>query len=344
MKLKFAEVIRVTLFVLIGACLIYVVHSSLSRLTVTEKEGYHLKALFRDLRQLQVGDEVRLAGVRVGSIVDTYLDKDLAVALIKIEKRYQIPEDSIATILMSGLLGSNYVAIAPGSSTKELTNEMYIETRSSADLSSVIHRFGKIGKRLDRILEGVEEGLLGESTEGDEADEEVQKSKKTPSLLADLGNFFRENRPKFNNIIDSIEKVSHNLAQGEGTLGKLIQEDKAYDELLSMMQEIKEAANKVDVLIENVQEITNRLKNGEGVLAKLLSDQQTSKDFDNIVKNLREFSEKLNNDKSTLGRLVTDDTLYRKAEDALSKVEKAGDSINHTGPVTAVGVAASALF
>ncbi len=341
MKPKLSEIIKVSAFVFLGLVMIYIVHSALTKLSLGKTQGYNVKALFRDLRQLQLGDDVRLAGVRVGSVADTYLENDLAVAILRIDKKYQIPEDSIATILMSGLLGANYVAITPGTNPKDLVNGALIQTRCSADLSSVINRFGKIGQRLDRILSNFDEPAEEESTEEEPISGKPTKGK---SFFANLTGFFNENRSKMDSIIENLNTITTHLANGEGTVGKLLKEDKAYNDLLDMMHEIREAADKTDTLIAHVQEMVDKFQKGEGALAKLLSDEKIGKDVEDIVTNFREFSEKLNSDKTTLGRLITSDGLYTKAEDALNKVDKAADSINNNGPITAVGVAATALF
>ncbi|MDR0647210.1 MAG: MlaD family protein [Puniceicoccales bacterium] len=336
MKTKLSDSLRVFSFVLFGIILMYIVYTVLTKLSIHKHEGYYLKALFSDVRQLQVGDDVRVAGVRVGNVINTYLDKDLAVAVFHIEKRYRIPEDSVATILMAGLLGSNYVSITPGNSHALLKDDAYVKTQQTSDLSSVVQQFSKVGKKLDRILGSVEEGLVG----GDEK----ENATSNPSLLKELGDFFRDNRPKLSKIIDHCQDITHQLAGGEGTLGKLLMEEQAYNDLLSMMDSIRVAAHKVDGLLSRFEDLADKITSGNGLLGKLIADEKTSQDFDCIVKNMREFCEKLNNDHSTLGRIIGDDALYRKAEEALSKVEKAGDSISNAGPVTAIGVAASALF
>ena len=111
-----------------------------------------------------------------------------------------------------------------------------------------------------------------------------------------------------------------------------------------MIQSIRTAADKVDSMLKTFDDISKSIKNGDGLLAKLISDPETARSFDEIVKNVQEFSRKLNSDDSTLGRILTNDDLYKKAESTLGKVEKAVDTVSDSGPVTAVGVAASALF
>ncbi len=281
MKIKYSDSIRVALFTFFGFFLMYIVYSSLTRLSVARHDSYHIKALFTDLKQLQVGDDVRVAGVRVGSVVQTYLNKDLAVAVLSIEKKYVIPEDSTATILMAGLLGANYVSIVPGDSVKLVQDSAFLNTKQANDVSVVVQKFSNIGDRLDQLLT--------------------------------------------------------DLAAGKGTLGRLMNEDQAYTEFVEMVRSIKTAANKVDALFDDV-------KASKGLIGKLISDPKIAQSFENIMKNIEDFSEKLNNEKSTLGRIISDDGLYKKAESALGKVEKAVDNLSNSGPVTAVGAAASALF
>ena len=281
MKVKYSDSIRVALFTFFGFFLMYIVYSSLTRLSVARHDSYHIKALFTDLKQLQVGDDVRVAGVRVGSVVQTYLNKDLAVAVLSIEKKYVIPEDSTATILMAGLLGANYISIIPGDSVKPVQDSAFLNTKQANDVSVVVQKFSNIGDRLNQLL------------------------------------------------VD--------LAAGKGTLGRLMCEDQAYTEFVETMQSIKAAANKVDSLFEDI-------KASKGLLGKLISDPEIAQSFENIIKNIEDFSKKLNNEKSTLGRVISEDGLYKKAESALNKVEKAVDNLSNSGPVTAVGAATSALF
>jgi hypothetical protein len=76
----------------------------------------------------------------------------------------------------------------------------------------------------------------------------------------------------------------------------------------------------------------------------LLHDAELAQDLKATLHHLAQFSAKLNSEQSTLGRLVSEDTLYQKAMDAVSRVQGAVSTIEDSGPITAIGVAASALF
>ena len=308
MKTKVFEILRVLLFVLFGLMLLIIVYNALTQLSINQQYGYRLYAPFSDLQQLQIGDDVRVAGVRVGSVINTYLDNGRAVAVLSIEKRYVLPEDSLATILMSGLLGANYVSISPGKSAVVFKSGGYVKTQQTANMASVIQQFSRVGKKLDHIL-----GDLSENSEEEGG------------------------MAKLFTVVDNLKIITNQIAAGEGTLGRIIMEERLYNDLISLLDATKSAVNKIEKVVDNVQA-------GNGLLGKLIVNEKTSQDFDHIVKNINEFCEKLNNDKSTLGRLITNDELYQKANGVLNKVEKASDNIANTGPVTALGAAASALF
>jgi phospholipid/cholesterol/gamma-HCH transport system substrate-binding protein len=336
MKLKLSECIKVMCFVAIGCGVMYIIYRSLTQLTVIDPKGYSVKSAFHDIKQLQVGDDVRLAGVRVGSVADTYLDHGLAIAILRIEEKYKISRDSVATILTSGLLGGNYVSISSGQSTDRLVDGSIVRTKESADLSTIINSFGSIGERL--------ESLLSQWVGAEKSDGGAGVSTGPSSLFSDLSSFFSENKPKLNAIIDNLDTVVGRLARGEGTIGKLLHEEIVYDDIRGIAENVNRTVDKAGAFVDRLHEVVDQVEKGDGVLAKLISDKSMARDFETIVGNVREFSQRLNNTQSTIGKLLDNDELYVKAKDTIDKVSQAADGLNNNGPVTAVGVAASALF
>lgn len=324
------ETLKVLIFTLFGIALTFIVYQALNRLTVKDnRQTYLVYATFDDLKQLQIGDDVRLAGVRIGSVTDASLRGNLAVATLSIDKKFSVPSDSVATISMAGLLGANYIAILPGNNPHPLQPNGTLKTQNPLDVGAVLQKFGSVGERLDRILANFDGKDIGDNLFGG---------------LRDVGDFFRNNREKFSKIIDNCSEITQNVntitqhvAEGQGTLGKLIYDEHAYEQFNNMIQSLSNIAKSIE--------------NGQGLVGKLLYDPKTSQSFDTLMensdtmmKNLKEFSARLNNEHSTLGRIISDDSLYKKAEAALDKVDGAVNSVSNSGPVTAVGAAASALF
>jgi phospholipid/cholesterol/gamma-HCH transport system substrate-binding protein len=124
----------------------------------------------------------------------------------------------------------------------------------------------------------------------------------------------------------------------------LVNDPAAYDSLVAALGEIRGAAAEAKTFIASSQAIVNEVKSGRGTLGSLVFDQQTGEDIRVVARNLRSVSDRLSKGEGTLGRLLTDDTLYRDAQGVMRKVDRAVDGLTDQGPITAVGVAANALF
>lgn len=79
-------------------------------------KGYSIVAKFHSVEGLSPGSDVRVGGVKVGSVIEQKLDPDdyRAVIVMSIRSDIKLPVDSEASITSDGLLGANYVRIEPG--------------------------------------------------------------------------------------------------------------------------------------------------------------------------------------------------------------------------------------
>ncbi len=128
--------ILVGVFVALGLAALFLLAmqvSNLSEFRETEK-GYRLIARFQNVGTLKIRAPVKIAGVVVGRVADIRLDNDRyeAVVELRIDPRYQLPDDTIASIYTSGLLGEQYVALEPGGSPDYLKDGDTIEISQSA--------------------------------------------------------------------------------------------------------------------------------------------------------------------------------------------------------------------
>lgn len=105
---------------------------------------YPLKASFRSVEGITAGSDVRLAGVKVGSITSLTLNPQtfFADATIAIYDNIQLPDDSAILISSEGLLGGNFVELMPGGSPDNLAPGAEIEdTQGSVSLISLLMKF-----------------------------------------------------------------------------------------------------------------------------------------------------------------------------------------------------------
>ncbi len=107
-------------------------------------EGYSLTASFRSIEGVSVGTDVRLAGVKIGSVTDVALNPQTfrADTSMSINDGIELPDDSAIVISSEGLLGGNFVEVLPGGSPFNFEPGAEIEdTQSSVSLVGLLMKF-----------------------------------------------------------------------------------------------------------------------------------------------------------------------------------------------------------
>lgn len=106
--------------------------------------GYNLTASFRSIEGVSVGTDVRLAGVKIGTVTDIQLDPVTfrAETSFSVKDNIELPDDSAVVISSEGLLGGNFVEVLPGGSPFNFEPGAEIEdTQSSVSLVSLLLKF-----------------------------------------------------------------------------------------------------------------------------------------------------------------------------------------------------------
>ena len=122
--------------------LVYAVtHSGRGAVTA---DGLRLSARFDRIDGLANGADVRLAGVKVGTVTETRIDPErfTAEVVMRIDRSLRLPLDTSAEVSSEGLLGGKYISLVPGGSEAVLADGGRItETQGSVSLESLLGRF-----------------------------------------------------------------------------------------------------------------------------------------------------------------------------------------------------------
>jgi phospholipid/cholesterol/gamma-HCH transport system substrate-binding protein len=134
------------LFVLLGiGALLFLTTQTTGRNDFSTARTYVVEARFENVGSLKKRSPVAMSGVTIGRVTDIQFDNISleAVVTLVIDRRYdQIPDDSDASILTSGLLGSQYIGLQAGGSETYLEegSEIYL-TQSAVILENLIGKF-----------------------------------------------------------------------------------------------------------------------------------------------------------------------------------------------------------
>ena len=91
-----------------------------------------------------MGADVRLSGIKVGSVVDSKIDPATYQAIVRfsVTDNVKLPLDTAAAITAEGLLGGTYLSLRPGGSLENLApGDEISETQDAVDLIGLIGKF-----------------------------------------------------------------------------------------------------------------------------------------------------------------------------------------------------------
>jgi virulence factor Mce-like protein len=130
-------------------------------------DSYELVATFDDVTGLLRDDNVKVAGVTVGKVVDIDIEKGQARVRFTVEDGVRVPSDSHAAVRWRNLLGQRYLYLYPGKAATVLGDgERVTRTRSVVDLGELFNRLGPIVQAIEpdqvnRFLDAVVAALDG---------------------------------------------------------------------------------------------------------------------------------------------------------------------------------------
>jgi phospholipid/cholesterol/gamma-HCH transport system substrate-binding protein len=290
------------------------------------RRGLIVRAQFPTVQELTEGDPVKMGGKPIGRVQRIALTNNLVEVVMKLTDARSVRTDSRATIRFAGLLGQNFVEVSFGSpGAPAFDGNNLLATDVQADL-------GTLMAKLESVASGIQK--FTDSISGDQ----IQ------NLLGPLTDFVEDNSPRLTQILGNVQTVTKRIADGEGTLGRMMSDDALYEAALGAVTNFDSAANDIRIALEDARGLLGQMREGEGTIGKLATDDTLYREATVSLTNLREILEKINQGQGTIGKIVNDDTLYKNVRLTLQKVDKATESLEDQGPLSAIGIAIGQLF
>lgn len=290
------------------------------------KKGDRVHGLFKNIQELKVGDRVKLAGVQVGQVEKIQLTNNQVNVTMKLDRDADVRTDSKATIKFTGLMGENFVSLDFGTSAGLKAGDgAYLQTAEQPDLSAMM-------TKLDKVASNVQN--LTASFTGDKID----------NLLATFTDFLKNDGPKLSAILGNMQTISSQIAEGKGTIGKLINDETLYASALTTVSNLQTTTAEIKLTIGQARTLVDEINAGHGTLGKLAKDEKLYNETATAMTNLKEILEKINRGQGSVGQLVNDESLLKNVKLSLQKLDKATESLEDTGPLSVLGTAVNSLF
>ena len=325
---------KVGIFVVLGILILTYFTVRVGRIAVREV-GYRVYAYVESAAGLDKNSPVRIAGVEIGKVDAISLEGLKAKVTMHLPLKVQLPLGSKVYVKSAGLLGEKYIEISPGTSTEFIkANTLVEEGGPSADVDRVLTQLSTIGGDIQKVTRSLSNVLGGE--EGEQSIKElVTGAKETMTNLQEitqtinkgegtLGKLVKDDRlyDEVKGTVASLRQVSETIEKGEGTLGKLVKDEALYTETKATMSEAKEA-------MANLRKVSEQIEKGEGTLGKLVKDETlytetkaTMSEAKETLASLRKVSEQIERGEGTLGKLVKDESLYNETKATMTEAKE----------------------
>jgi phospholipid/cholesterol/gamma-HCH transport system substrate-binding protein len=372
--------VRVGLFLVVAFLILIALFELLGKETLFSRTAEY-KTSFKAIPGLKVGDPARLAGVDVGTVSDIHVVGARVEVDFRVKAETPIKTDSITTIKLTSLLGTNFLDISFGSPAAQLAPPgSFLTSAEPPDLNTLLSRLNDAAGDLQTMVKQVNQGI-GSSLEPissafqrlDRIAKQVEQGQGTIGKLVTKDDLYRN----LEAITVNVNKLSQQLARGEGTLGKLVSDDTLYKDLRALTADLRGATqgfNRISKDIEagrgtlgklvkddslytearatlsdardalgGIRTMSRRITEGQGTLGRLLNDDSIYTDLKSSMASLNNIMRKVERGEGTLGKLVNDDSLYFTTKDSLKRVGKAADQIREQGPLSVIGLGIQAL-
>jgi phospholipid/cholesterol/gamma-HCH transport system substrate-binding protein len=130
--------------VVLAGALAFAIYAGQATGLSTGSSGYQLNASFRSLEGVGVGTDVRMAGVKIGTVTKVELNPETyrADTSFSVQNGIEVPDDSAVIVASEGLLGGNFVEIVPGGSPFFFEPGSEVEdTQGAVSLISLLIKF-----------------------------------------------------------------------------------------------------------------------------------------------------------------------------------------------------------
>ena len=281
MKKNISSKIRLGIFISLGLAVFVVAIYFIGERQQLFRSTFRLSGVFRDVGGLQAGNNVRLSGINVGTIDNVSIISDTSVRVVILvdeSARKFIRKDAVASIGSEGLMGNKVLIINPGTGGKKIIedNDTIATTQPTEideilkSLKTTIDNTSYITGDLAKIATNIEsgKGTIGRLMMDSSCRQNIQstiinlkegsvgfrvfmdKADELDEILTSL----KTTIDNTSNITNDLSKISGSIESGRGTIGKLLMDPSAAQNLDSTFKNLKEGSIKLNELIEEAKD------------------------------------------------------------------------------------------
>ena len=248
-----------------------------------QKSNFIFNVIFNDLQGLDVSDDVRMLGKRIGRVTGTkIIGEKIAVELtIDNDFAFKIPIDSKIEITQTDIMGSKFISIYPGQDNNKFILDSETIAGKNAEVASLTKDIGDVANRLNQTFGNEQKKQIVNTISNIES-----ATKQLEEFITLNKNIIsNDDKQSLSNIISNIDDISNNLNNLlDGEKNKL---SNSIDNFNLFMEKMPSISTEIDEILLDVNGIVKNLNNGNGSLSKLLNNDDLYNNINGLVLDAR---------------------------------------------------------
>ncbi|MBW2560633.1 MAG: MCE family protein [Deltaproteobacteria bacterium] len=275
---------KVGLFVLVALIILGYMSFRVGEHGFGIEKGYPVNVVFDNATGLEKDASVQIAGVEVGRVEDISLKNGKALVRLRIVPEVTLEKDAEAKIKAYGILGDKYVDIVPGTPGEEsiAAGGRIVRTGQQADIDKLLSELGIIAGDVMEVTASLRNTVGG--AQGEENLRAIIDNTRT--ITEDLSRIVKQNDDKLNLMVDNLSEASSEMRRAFATLNSIVEKIDSGEGTIGQLVENKAAFDNLNETLASLKDITNKINRGEGSIGKLVNDEDTVDNLNASLKSL----------------------------------------------------------
>lgn len=326
MEKSTGRTLRLGIMVIVGALLFTTAAYLIGQKRDLFSRTFEIRAVFNNVNGLQPGNNVRYAGINVGSVTSITIQNDsvIEVALrIKEKIRPYIKKNARASIGTDGLMGNMIVNISAGTGrSPEVENNDILEAYSRIKTDDILKTLNVTNENaailtanlLDMTQsvmhgKGIISYLMYDTLFRERLDESIYNLAATTK--------------KTNELMQALQIMTSEMANGKGLAGWILTDTLTEKEISATLSQLTKAATDINSSAVTLRAFADQLKRSEGTLPTLMNDTTMVKDVRQSLINLNRGTEKFDENMEALKHSFLTRRYFKKiARDSVREAKK----------------------
>ena len=256
-----------------------------------QKSIFRFNVVFNDLQGLDISDDVKMLGKRIGRVSGTRIIGQKIAAELTIDNTFafKLPIDSDIEITQSDLMGGKFISIYPGKDNDKFILEGETIAGKNAEVVSITKDVGDLAKRLSETF-GVEQR------------EQIKNTlTNIESTAGQLQQFMDANKNLISeNDKDNLHQLLSNINMITFNLNNLINDEStniknSIQSFNDFMETVPSISTSIDEILVDVSSVMRNINSGDGSLSKIINQNELYDNVNGLVLDARSLLDDVKN-------------------------------------------------